>query len=158
MALGPGFDGQAVELPATAAGFVRSTGRKCWRRPPKWVDAALPSSGHVVINDRGEPAIKRGLRRQPSAAAQALEAALLERMPERNIFDMLANVSSWTQCFRHLALSGSEPKFADPGQRYILTVFAYGCNLRPTEAARHMQGLATARELSFTPVTFFVVV
>ena len=54
------------------------------------------------------------------------EAALLERMPERSILDMLANVSSWTQCFRHLGpLSGSEPKLADPVQRYILTVF--GC-------------------------------
>ena len=72
-------------------------------------------------------------------------------MPERNILDMLANVSSWTQCFRHLGpLSGSEPKLADPVQRYILTVFAYGCNLGPTEAARHMQGLASAHELSFT--------
>jgi hypothetical protein len=40
--------------------------------------------------------IKRGLRRQPSAASvQALEAALLDRMPERNILDMLANASSW---------------------------------------------------------------
>ena len=34
--------------------------------------------------------------------------------------------------------------------KYILTVFAYGCNLGPTEAARHMQGLASAHELSFT--------
>jgi hypothetical protein len=72
-------------------------------------------------------------------------------MPERNILDMLANVSSWTQCFRDLGpLSGSGPKLADPVQRYILTVFAYGCNLGPREAARHMQGLATAHELSFT--------
>ena len=40
---------------------------------------------------------------------------LLDRMPERNILDMLANVSSWTQCFRHLGpLFGSEPKLADP--------------------------------------------
>jgi TnpA family transposase len=141
---------QAVELPATAAGFVKHL-QELLATTAKRVDAALPSSGHVVINDKGEPVIKRGLRRQPSASAQALEAALVERMPERNILDMLANVSSWTQCFRHLGpLSGSEPKLADPVQRYILTVFAYGCNLGPTEAARHMQGLASAHELSFT--------
>jgi hypothetical protein len=43
-------------------------------------------------------------------------------MPERNILDMLANVRSWTQCFRSLGPhSGSEPKLADPVQRYILT-------------------------------------
>src|SRR5919202_1419610 len=89
--------------------------------------------------------------RRPSASAQALEAALLERMPERNILDMLANVAHWTNWPRLLGpLSDAEPKLADPVQRYILTVFAYGCNLGPTEAARHMQGLATAHELSFT--------
>jgi len=109
---------QAVELPATAAGFVKHL-QDLLATTAKRVDAALPSSGHVVINDKGEPVIKRGLRRQPSASAQA-------------------------------SLSGSEPKLADPVQRYILTVFAYGCNLGPTEAARHMQGLATAHELSFT--------
>jgi len=32
----------------------------------------------------------------------------------------------------------------------VLTAFTYGCNLGPVQAARHMQGLATAHELSFT--------
>jgi TnpA family transposase len=72
-------------------------------------------------------------------------------MPERNILDVLANVAQWTGWPRHFGpLSGSEPKLLDPLQRYILMVFAYGCNLGPTQAARHMQGLATAHELSFT--------
>jgi hypothetical protein len=138
---------QTAELPATAAGFVKHLTQKLITTA-KRVEAALPSSGHVVIIDNGEPVIKRGLRRQPSASAQALEAALLERMPERNILDMLANVSSWTQCFRHLGpLSGSEPNLAEPVQRYILTVFAYGCNLGPTEAARHMPGRGSADHL-----------
>jgi Tn3 transposase DDE domain/Domain of unknown function (DUF4158) len=141
---------QAVELPTTAAAFVEQL-QEWLATTAKRVDAALPSSGQVVITDKGEPILKRGPRRQPSASAQALEAALLERMPERNILDMLANVAHWTSWPRHLGpLSGSEPKLADPVQRYILTVFAYGCNLGPTEAARHMQGLATAHELSFT--------
>src|SRR5258708_3722963 len=71
---------QAVELPATAAGFVKHLQEEL-STTAKRVDAALPSSGHVVINDKGEPVIKRGLRRQPSASAQALEAGLPERMP-----------------------------------------------------------------------------
>lgn len=49
--------------------------------------------------------------------------------------------------------SGSEPKLADRVQRYILTVFAYGGNLRRTEAARHMQVLASAPILGFGLVT-----
>jgi hypothetical protein len=52
---------------------------------------------------------------------------------------MLANLAPWTSWPRHFGpLSGSEPKLADPIQRYILTVFAYGCNPGPTQAARHM--------------------
>jgi len=35
-------------------------------------------------------------------------------------------------------LARTRAVLADPAQRYILTVFAYGCNLGPTEAARHM--------------------
>ncbi len=52
---------------------------------------------------------------------------------------------------RHFGpLSGSEPKLAEPVQRYILTAFTFGCSLGPAQAARHLQGLATAHELSFT--------
>jgi L-seryl-tRNA(Ser) seleniumtransferase len=60
-------------------------------------------------------------------------------------------VNFWTQWTRHFGpLSGSEPKLADPVQRYILTAFTFGCNLGPAQAVRHLQGLATAHELSFT--------
>ncbi len=45
---------QAVELPATAAGFVKHL-QEVLATTAKRVDAALPSSGHVVINDKGEP-------------------------------------------------------------------------------------------------------
>src|SRR6266851_862440 len=68
-----------------------------------------------------------------------------------SLLDILAIVNFWTQWTRHLGpLSGSEPKLADPVQRYILTAFTFGCNLGPAQAARHLQGLATAHELSFT--------
>jgi Tn3 transposase DDE domain len=34
-------------------------------------------------------------------------------------------------------------------ERYILTVFALGCNLGPAQAARHMAGLVSSHTLSF---------
>ena len=115
------------------------------------VDAGFPANGQVTITERGEPVLKRGPRRQPSVAAEAMEAALLARLPERNVLDVLANVDHWTHWTRHFGpLSGSEPKLADPPQRYVLTAFTYGCTLGPMQAARHMQGLATAHALSFT--------
>ena len=47
-------------------------------------------------------------------------------------------------------LSGSEPKFDNSSVRYILTAFAYGCNLGPNQMARHSRGQITARTLSYT--------
>ena len=115
------------------------------------VDAGLPANGQVTITERGEPVLKRSPRRQPSVVAEAVEAVLLARLPERNLLDLVANVDHWTHWTRHFGpLSGSEPKLADPRRRYVLTAFTYGCNLGPVQAARHMQGLATAHELSFT--------
>jgi TnpA family transposase len=139
-----------VGLATTAVELVQQL--KSWlSETAARIDASFPSNSDLAIADNGEPVLKRGPRRQPSASAQVLEASLLERMPERNILDVLANVAQWTGWPRHFGpLSGSEPKLVDPIQRYILTVFAYGCNLGPTQAARHMQGLATAHELSFT--------
>ena len=71
-------------------------------------------------------------------------------MPERHLLDILANTEYWTSFTRHFApLSGSDPKLERPVERYILTVFAIGCNLGPNQAARHMAGLVSAHMLSW---------
>jgi len=88
-------------LPHTASELV--AGLRAWlAETAQRVDTSYPSNGQVVITDKGEPVLKRGPRRQPSGSALALEAALFERIPERNMLDALANVSHWTQWWRHL--------------------------------------------------------
>ena len=136
-------------IPATPEAFVQ--GLRTWlAATAERVDAGYPSNGQVVISEKGEPVLKRGPRRSPSASAEALEAALLDRMPERSLLDILANVHHWTPWTRHFGpLSGSEPKLDDPVPRYLLTTFAYGCNLGPAQAARHMPDSVTAHMLSF---------
>lgn len=71
-------------------------------------------------------------------------------MPERNLIDILRNVDYWTNFTRHFGpLFGSDPKIERATERYLLTTFTYGCNLGPTQAARHMRGIVTAKELGF---------
>ncbi len=71
-------------------------------------------------------------------------------MPERNVIDVLCNVAHWTSWNRHFGpLSGSDPKIDNPGERYILTTFTYGCNLGPAQASRHLRGAVTPHMLSF---------
>ena len=71
-------------------------------------------------------------------------------MPERNLLDILSNVQFHTRWTRHFGpLSGSDPKLERAVERYLLTLFTYGCNLGPAQAARHMRGLVSGHMLSF---------
>jgi TnpA family transposase len=54
---------------------------------------------------------------------------------------------NWTRHFG--PLSGSDPKLERPAERYLLTTFAYGCNLGASQGARHMRGAITPRIISF---------
>ena len=54
------------------------------------------------------------------------------RNPTRNLLDILANIEHWTGFTRHFgSLSGDDPKLKQARERYLLTVFAMGCNLGP---------------------------
>jgi hypothetical protein len=41
------------------------------------------------------------------------------------------------------------PQIKDAHRRYVFTTFAYGCGLGPTQAARHLNGVVSADQLSF---------
>ncbi len=115
------------------------------------VDQLCQQGDFISINEDGEPVLKKIQAKNPSTEAAALEKAILQRMPERSILDILCNVEHWLNWTRHLGmLSGSEPKIDKPAERYILTAFAYGCNLGANQMARHAKGKVTSHALSYT--------
>ena len=133
----------------TASGFVAQL--KSWLiDTASSVDAGYPDNRQIVINVQGEPVLKKPSRIELSPSAQVLSQAVEERFPERNLVDILRNVDYWTNFTRHFGpMSGSDPKLERATERYLLTTFTYGCNLGATQAARHMRGVVTAKELSF---------
>jgi TnpA family transposase len=133
----------------TASGFVEQL--KSWLTDTAMsVDAGYPDNQMLVINELGETVLKRPKSSEVSSSLKALSAAISERMPERNLMDILKNVDYWTNFTRHFGpLSGSDPKLERATERYLLTTFTYGCNLGPTQAARHMRGIVTPHMLSF---------
>ncbi len=140
---------QQLGFPDEAPAFVQHL-RDWLTRLAAEVDAGVPDNRALALDGAGLPVLKRSPAHEPSAAARALEAALLQRLPERNIIDVLCNVAHWTGWNRHFGpLSGADPKIDNPGARYILTTFTYGCNLGPAQASRHLRGAATAHMLSF---------
>ena len=106
------------------------------------VDKGYPANTDLRL-EGGKPVLARrkGADRRPSALA--LEAAILDRLPERHLLDILARTAYLTGWPRHFGpASGSDPKIRDTLGRYVVTAFAYGGNLGPTEVARHMRGVS----------------
>ena len=69
-------------------------------------------------------------------------------MPERHLLDILKHTEHWSRYTRHFGPpSGSDPKLAQAVQRYLFTVFGYGCNLGPGQTARHAPDVDSAQSL-----------
>ncbi|MGH0950877.1 Tn3 family transposase [Bacillus mycoides] len=114
------------------------------------VDSNYPNNGQVMITEAGEPILKRFVRKTVSISSKLLEKEIIQRLPERTVLDILCNVEHWTHWTKHFGpLSGSDSKLEDPTERYIVTTFGYGCNLGPTQTAKHMRNTITPHMLSF---------
>ena len=138
-----------VELPAYASEFTAQL-KVILSIIAEEIDKSYPKNSALSIDEKGELVLKKNEKQESSTTAKKLEEAILERMPERSLLDILSNVQFHTNWTRHFGpLSGSDPKLGRPVERYLLTLFTYGCNLGPSQAARHMRGIVSARMLGF---------
>ncbi|WP_175994917.1 Tn3 family transposase [Burkholderia vietnamiensis] len=137
-------------LPANSSDFVRHL-RQWLTEAAQKLDQELPRKReHVVLDRHGEPILRKTVAKEIPASAIALQERINARLPTRNMLDILANIEHWTHFTRHFGpLSGSDPQIRKAAERYLLTVFAMGCNLGPTQAARHLDSDVTAHMLSF---------
>lgn len=138
-----------VGLPKTAAAFVARLKEELSAKAEE-IDKSYPKNSALTIDEKGELILKKGEKQISPATAKKLEAAIVERMPERNLLDILSHIQFYTRYMRHFGpMSGSDPKLSQPVERYLLTLFTYGCNLGPAQAARHMRGIVTHHMLGF---------
>ena len=142
---------EKVGLPGTAKEFVASLKTQL-EKTAQQLDEKFPSCrGDVSINEAGEPVLRRVIARDIPPSAISLQTALMQRMPARHVLDIMANIEHWIQFTRHFGpMSGNEPKLKEPAERYLMTIFAMGCNLGPNQAARHLAGNVTPHMLSYT--------
>jgi TnpA family transposase len=138
-----------VELPSNTINFIQKLKDELTETADE-IDAGYAMNGNLTVDESGRLVLKKIEKQELPPKALLLESAILERMPERNLLDVLANVQCYTNLVRHFGpLSGSDPKLERPIERYLLTPFTYGCNLGPAQAARHMRGLVTPHMFSF---------
>jgi TnpA family transposase len=112
------------------------------------VDAGFPDNSELSIDEDGTLHLKKlAASTQPNGLTE-FEQEVRTRMPEHHLLDILKHVEHWARYTRHFGPpSGADPKLAQAVQRYIFTVFGYGCNLGPNQTARHAPQLATAQSL-----------
>jgi hypothetical protein len=140
-----------IGIPATAPDFVDGL-KQLLTEPAARVDEEFPQhAGDVVIGSSGDPSLRREPAREVPASTIALHAAIQNRTAPRNLLDVLANIEHWTGFTRNFGpQSGDDPKLRNARERYLLTVFAMGCNLGPNQAARHLSKGVTTHQLSYT--------
>jgi TnpA family transposase len=112
------------------------------------LDAGFPDNSALSIDPDGTPHLRQLPKATPPAGLDAFETALRAQMPERHLLDVLKRAEHWSRFTRHFGPpSGADPKLARPRPRYLFTVFGYGCNLGPSQTARHAPDLISAQAM-----------
>ena len=138
---------QQLGLPNNAKAFVRHL-REDLTTLSRQVDQAYPELSELVIDEFGNPTLKKRKKGAPHSTWLAQE--IRQRLPERNILDILCSSHHYTGWAHEFGpISGSDPKIDNPIERYILTNFSYGSCMGPTQAARHIKADITAHMLSW---------
>ena len=134
-----------------ADGLVRAVKRTLDLRA-NFLDAAVGAGQQAYLQRgrHGRPVVCRIRAVGTPETAIDLENQMMAHMPERAVLEAISNTEHWAKWGRHFGLpSRLDPQIKDASHRYVLTTFAYGCGLGPTEAARHLGGTVSADQLAF---------
>ncbi|MFL6415580.1 MAG: Tn3 family transposase [Bryobacteraceae bacterium] len=104
-------------------------------------DKGFPDNRYLRFED-GTP-ILTPLEKTPDPENLDRSLSLIkERLEPIEILDTFADTEHWLHWTRHFGpISGLETKLKRARERYLLTVFCYGCNLGPVQTARSVRGV-----------------
>ena len=125
-------------LPENGKGFVAML-KKELADIASSVDKQYPELSELVISEDGKPVLKKYSAKTYTPNSYWLSSEIRQRIPERNILDILCNThhyAGWAHEFG--PISGTETKIDNAIERYVITNFAYGSCMGPTQAARHI--------------------
>ena len=141
--------GQEVGLPVEANAFIRHVRELLTAAARKADDAYLDNPFFQIID--GRPKLGRIMKKPIPEGFKELDAAITQKLDSQDLslLDVLADTSQWIGWDKHLGpLSGHQGKIKEDVRRKILTTFAYGTGLGPTQMARNIAGIS-ARQISF---------
>jgi TnpA family transposase len=137
----------ALGIPENGEDFAAALKRELTAAAAE-LDAGFATNTELSVDRDGTPHLKQLTTTDQPEGLGEFEQEVRARMPERHLLDILKYANHWARFTRHFGPpSGSDPKLAQAVQRYLFTVFGYGCNLGPNQTARHAPEIATAQAL-----------
>jgi TnpA family transposase len=141
--------GELVGLPVESQAFVDHLRTQL-------VDAANAVDRDYLSNTyfnivHGRPTLTRLTKKPDPAGFQAVESALTRKLQalDLSMLDVLGDTMRWLNWGKFFGpLSGHESKLEDTERRQILTTFAYGTGLGPTQVAKSVFGVSD-RQIAF---------
>ena len=108
---------------------------------------------HIDRTRYKAPPTGRQAKKPTPPGFKQLDEALTRKLDalELSLLDVLADTMQWTAWGEHFApLSGHQGKIREEGRRKILTTFAYGTGLGPTQTAKNIADIS-ARQIEVVP-------
>ena len=141
--------GELVGLPVEGHAFVDHVRIQL-------VNAATAVDRNYLSNEyfnivKGRPTLARLVKKPDPVGFQAINDALTQKLQalDLSILDVLGDTMRWLNWGQFFGpLSGHESKLEDAERRQILTTFAYGTGLGPTQVAKSVSGVSD-RQIAF---------
>ena len=106
------------------------------------MDDGFPDNQYVRM-ENGELVISPTAANQQGEGHQFLEDQFKSRMHPIGILDILTQAEKWLHLSQNFGqLSGYQPRIDNYPARFVSTLFCYGCNFGPAEAARSIPGVS----------------
>ena len=141
--------GEKVGLPVESAAFIAHV-RTMLKETAQQADQNYHDNPYFKIIN-GRPKLDRQEKKPTPPGFKQLDEALTRKLDSLglSLLDVLADTMQWTGWDKHFGpLSGYQSKIQEEERRKILTVFAYGTGLGPTQIAKNIADIS-ARQVSF---------
>ena len=141
--------GEKVGLPVDNVAFIAHV-RTMLTEAAQQADKTYHDNPYFKIIN-GRPKLGRQEKKPIPSGFKELDAALRRKLDslELSLLDVLADTMQWIGWGKYFGpLSGHQGKLHEEDRRKILTVFAYGTGLGPTQIAKNIADVS-ARQVSF---------
>lgn len=139
--------GEQVGISVTGLEFIKQV-KTLLNAASDTADKLFPSNKYLRIQ-KGEPILTPLKKKDEPKNLNLIKSLLEARMKKVSILDILYTSQQWYDWTKFFGpLSGFDSKLEDPVERYLITVFCYGCNLGPSQTADSLNTI-TRKQVSY---------